>query len=196
MVNATVSGPLARVPLEFKAPESWRLLAEYRRSPDLVWVADSDLVGARGRKAGSGRPRTVAWKDIAAAAQRRGENQMQRLAELPEELRREKREIEASRPPPEVTLTRDEFESTAAFNERVRATRASEEAKLAAYNRRIEQLNRKLRDFQDSLPKTLPRPLVLQSISESLSELAGEPEVGPQAMGEALAYRTDAPALP
>jgi hypothetical protein len=177
VVNASVSGPLARTPLEFKAPESWRLLAEYRRSPDLVWVADSDLIGARSRKAGSSRPRTVAWKDIAAAAQKRGETQMQRLAELPEDLRREKREIEASRPPPEVTLTRDEFESTAAFNERVRATRASEEAKLAAYNRRIEQLNRKLREFQDSLPKTLPRPLVLQSISDSLSEMAGEPEV-------------------
>jgi hypothetical protein len=177
VVNPTVSGPLARVPLEFKAPESWRLLAEYRKSPDLVWVADSDLIGARSRKASSNRPRTVAWKDIAAAAQKRGESQMQRLAELPENLRREKREIEASRPPPEVTLTRDEFESTSAFNERVRATRASEEAKLAAYNRRIEQLNLKLREFQDSLPKTLPRPLVLQSISESLSEMAGEPEV-------------------
>ncbi|CAM8630698.1 Caspase domain containing protein [Oxalobacteraceae bacterium] len=177
VVNASISGPLARTPLEFRAPESWRLLAEYRRSPDLVWVADSDLIGARSRKAGSNRPRTVAWKDIAAAAQKRGETQMQRLAELPEDLRREKREIEASRPPPEVTLTRDEFESTAAFNERVRATRASEEAKLAAYNRRIEQLNRKLREFQDSLPKTLPRPLVLQSISDSLSEMAGEPEV-------------------
>ena len=177
VVNASISGPLARTPLEFKAPESWRLLAEYRRSPDLVWVADSDLIGARSRKTGSNRPRTVAWKDIAAAAQKRGETQMQRLAELPEDLRREKREIEASRPPPEVTLTRDEFESTAAFNERVRATRASEEAKLAAYNRRIEQLNRKLREFQDSLPKTLPRPLVLQSISDSLSEMAGEPEV-------------------
>jgi Caspase domain len=177
VVNASVSGPLARTPLEFKAPESWRLLAEYRRSSDVVWVADSDLIGARSRKAGSSRPRTVAWKDIAAAAQKRGENQMQRLAELPEDLRREKREIEASRPPPEVTLTRDEFESTAAFNDRVRATRASEEAKLAAYNRRIEQLNRKLREFQDSLPKTLPRPMVLQSISESLAEMAGEPEV-------------------
>ncbi len=177
VVDASVSGPLARTPLEFKASESWRLLAEYRRSPDLVWVADSDLIGARSRKAVSNRPRTVAWKDIAAAAQKRGETQMQRLAELPEDLRREKREIEASRPPPVVTLTRDEFESTAAFNERVRATRASEEAKMIAYNRRIEQLNRKLLDFQDSLPKTLPRPLVLQSISESLSEMAGEPEV-------------------
>ncbi len=176
-VNTTISGPLARTPLEFKAPESWRLLAEYRKSTDLIWIADADLVGAQGRKTSSGRPRTVAWKDIAAAAQKRGERQLQRLAEPPEALRRERREVEASRPPPEVTLTRDEFESTAAFNERVRATRASEEAKLAAYNRRIEQVNRKLREFQDSLPKTLPRPIVLQSISESLTELAGEPEV-------------------
>ena len=176
-VNATVSGPMARTPLEFRAPESWRLLAEYRKSADLIWVADADLVGTQGRKTPASRPRTVAWKDIAAAAQKRSENQLQRLAELPESLRRERREVEASRPPPEVTLTRDEFESTVAFNERVRATRASEEAKLAAYNRRIEQLNRKLREFQDSLPKTLPRPMMLQSISESLTELAGEPEV-------------------
>ncbi len=177
VVNASVPGPLARTPLEFNVPESWRLLAEYRRSPDLVWVADADLIGSRGRKAASNRPRTVAWKDITTAAQKRGETQMQRIAELPEALRRERREIEASRPPPEVTLTRDEFESTAEFNERVRATRASEEAKRAAYDRRIENLNRKLREFQDSLPKTLPRPLVLQSISESLYELVGEPEV-------------------
>lgn len=176
-VNTTVPGPLARAPLEFKAPESWRLLAEYRKSADLIWVADAGLIGVQTRETGGGRPRTVAWKDIAAAAQKRGEIQLQRLADLPEALRRERREIEASRPPPEVTLTRDEFESTAAFNERVRATRASEESKMAAYNRRIEQLNDKLRKFQDSLPKTLPRPLVLQSISESLVDLAGEPKV-------------------
>ena len=176
-VNETISGPLARAPLEFKAPESWRLLAEYRRSPDLVWVADSGLIGTRSRKASSNRPRPVAWKDITAAAQKRGENQMQRIAELPEALRRERREIEASRPPPEVTLTRDEFESTAKFRERVKATRASEEAKRAAYDRRIENLNRSLREFQEGLPKTLPRPLVLQSISESLYDMVGEPEV-------------------
>lgn len=176
-VDASVSGPRGSTALEFRAPESWRLLAEYRKTSDLTWIAGGDLVGSQGRKAGGGRPRTVAWKDIAAAAQKRGESQLQRLAELPESLRRERREVEASRPPPEVTLTRDEFESTAAFNERVRATRASEEAKLAAYNRRVEELNRKLREFQESLPKTLPRPLVLQSISESLTELAGEPEV-------------------
>ena len=177
VVNASVSGPVARTPLEFTPPDSWRLLAEYRKSPDLVWVADTDLIGTRSRRAASSRSRTVAWKDITAAAQKRGETQMQRLAELPEALRRERREIEASRPPPEVTLTRDEFESTAEFNERVRATRASEEAKRAAYDRRVENLNRKLREFQDNLPKTLPRPLVLQSISESLYELVGEPEV-------------------
>ncbi|MCE2859030.1 MAG: caspase family protein [Oxalobacteraceae bacterium] len=177
VVNASISGPLARTPLEFTVPESWRLLTEYRRSPDLVWVADTDLIGNRSRKAASNRSRTVAWKDITAAAQKRGETQMQRIAEMPEALRRERRDIEASRPPLEVTLTRDEFESTAEFNERVRITRASEEAKLAAYDRRIESLNRKLREFQDSLPKTLPRPLVLQSISESLYELVGEPEV-------------------
>ena len=177
VVNTSVSGPLARAPLEYNPPESWRLLAEYRRSPDLVWVADADLIGAHSRRATNNRSRTVAWKDITAAAQKRGETQMQRLAELPEALRRERREIEASRPPPEVTLTRDEFESTPEFTERVRATRASEEAKRAAYDRRIENLNRKLREFQDNLPKTLPRPLVLQSISESLYELVGEPEV-------------------
>ncbi len=177
VVNTSVSGLAARTSLEFTPPDSWRLLAEYRKSPDLVWVADSDLVGARSRRAASNRSRAVAWKDITAAAQKRGETQMQRLAELPEALRRERREIEASRPPPEVTLTRDEFESTAEFNERVRATRASEEAKRAAYDRRVENLNRKLREFQDNLPKTLPRPLVLQSISESLFELVGEPEV-------------------
>ena len=176
-VNTTVPGPLASAPLEFKAPESWRLLAEYRKSADLIWIADANLIGVHTRETGGGRPRTVAWKDIAAAAQKRGETQLQRLADLPEALRRERREIEASRPPPEVTLTRDEFEPTAAFNERVRATRASEESKMAAYNRRIEQLNDKLREFQDSLPKTLPRSLVLQSISESLYDLAGEPKV-------------------
>ena len=177
VVDASVSGPLARAPLEFNPPESWRLLAEYRRSPDLVWVAEADLIGTQSRRAASNRSRTVAWKDITAAAQKRGETQMQRLAELPEALRRERREIEASRPPPEVTLTRDEFESKLEFNERVRATQASEEAKRAAYDRRVENLNRKLREFQDNLPKTLPRPLVLQSISESLYELVGEPEV-------------------
>lgn len=183
--NATVSGPVSTMALEFKAPDSWRLLAEYRRSADLIWVADAELVGSQGRKPSNSRPRVVAWKDITAAAQKRGESQLQRIAELPEVLRRERREIEASRPPPEVTLTRDEFESTAAFNERVRATRANEDAKWAAHKRRIDEFNRKLQEFQDSLPKTLPRAMVLQSLGESLSELAGEPEI------KSVAYDAD-----
>lgn len=174
--NAKVSGPLAVTPITFSVPTGWRLLADYRKSEDLVWVAESGLFGD-GKPKAAARPRSVAWKDIATAAQRRGEARLQRMTELPEHLRRERQQIESSRPQPGGTLVRDEFESTAAFNERVRAARAAEEAKRTEYNRRVDQHDRKVREFQDSLPRALPRPALLQAISEAMIEMTGEPEV-------------------
>ncbi len=170
----------------FKATDAWRLIAETRKSQDLVWAADLDLIGeAPARPARTGRNRVATWKDITAETQRRVEKQLKRLGEMPVELQNAKNAVSRSKPSPEVTLTRDEFESTAAFNERVRNTRASEEEKVRRYNQQVEQLNRQIREFMDSVPRSLPRPQLLSLMSESLSDLIGDPEV------KSVAYDAD-----
>lgn len=177
--------PVSRIST-FNVTDAWRLLATVRKSQDLVWAADLNLIGEPASKpVRAGRNRIATWKDITAETQRRAEKQLKRLSEMPSELQNAKAAISRSRPSPEVTLTRDEFESTAAFNERVRSTRASEEEKTRRYNQQVEQLNRKIREFQESAPRALPRSQILSIMGESLTDLVGDPEV------KSVAYDAD-----
>jgi hypothetical protein len=162
----------------FNASEAWQLLVDVRKSQDLVWAADLNLIGEPvSKSARIGRNRVAAWKDITTETQRRAEKQLKRLSEMPLELQHAKAAISLSKPMPEVMLTRDEFESTAAFNERVRSTRADEEEKTRRYNKQVDQLNRQIREFLDGVPRTLPRSQILNIMTESLSDLLGDPEV-------------------
>ncbi len=176
MSNAQGKGPVISSSVDFTPPASWLLVAEYKSGRDMTWMADQGLIGTSASRSGSGK-RTTPWREITQAAQKRSESKLQRMAELPEALQQERRQIEASKPPPELTIVRDEFESTAAFNERARAAKAANEARVAEYNRKVDQLNQKIRDFQASVPRTLPRPVLLQTLSETMTDYVGEPAV-------------------
>lgn len=175
--NSQGAGPALKAAVDFTAPPGWLLVADYKNGRDMTWIAENGLVGNPANRPSTGKQRSTQWKEITQAAQKRSESKLQRMAELPESLQQESRQIEASKPPPEFTIVRDEFESTAAFNERARAARAANDARVAEYNRKVDQLNRKIRDFQNSVPRTLPRPLLLQTLTETMTDLVGDPAV-------------------
>lgn len=180
-VNCSASAPSDSVrttqSLRFHAPAAWGVLADYYRSNQVLWLSDRGLVGDSDSTPRKGSETARSWRDFSDEVSRRISAVLKSKQELPAELRRERADLSRNKPAAQVTLTRDEFESTAAFNERVRLTRENERRKIEAYNRRVDLLNDKIRRFQEQAPRQLPNTEVANIMSTALSDLVGDPQV-------------------
>ena len=165
------------VSLAFAIPASWNLIADYKKSQDFIWIAASGLKGDEQKKRFSVVSKGITWADVNQLARKKGEGQLYRQAMIPSDIEQEKYSIELYKPTPQISITRDEFESTAAFAERVRQTRLEQEARVADYNRRVENLNQRIKNFENNIPKTLTPNQQASVFSESLLEQLGEPDV-------------------
>jgi hypothetical protein len=165
------------VSLPFAIPAAWNLIADYKKSQDLIWISASGLKGDEQKRRFSITSKNITWNDISQLARKKGEDQLRRQAEIPTEIQQDKYSTELSRPNPQISITRDEFESTAAFAERVRQTRLEQEVRVVDYNRRVENLNQRIKNFENNVPRTLSPTQQASVFSESLLEQLGEPDV-------------------
>ena len=182
-VNCTNTGKnpdmrlLQTVSIPFAIPASWNLITEYKKSQDFIWIASSGLKGDEQKKRFVQTSKAITWADVNQLARKKGEDQLLRQTEIPSDIQQEKYAIELAQPSQQISVTRDEFESSAAFAERVRKTRSEQEARVADYNRRIENLNQRIKNFENNIPKTLNSIQQATVLSESLLEQLGEPDV-------------------
>ena len=164
--------------LAFEVPQVWRLIAANRRGAQASWAADRGLVGEdNNADPRSGRGSSITWREVFAEIQRQSERQLRRMAEIPRALVDENAALLRSKPSPDAAITRDEFESKEEFDTRLRAARLAEQNKVAEFNRQVEALDKKIRQFQSSVPKTLSRGQQIQIINEAMSDLVGDPVV-------------------
>ena len=162
----------------FEVPQVWRLIASNRRGAQATWAADRGILGEdTNADPRSGRGNSITWREVFAEIQRQSERQLRKMAEIPRALVDENSALLRSKPSPDASITRDEFESKEEFDARLRAARLAEQNKVAEFNRQVEMLDRKIRQFQNSVPKTLSRAQQIQIINETLSELVGDPVV-------------------
>jgi hypothetical protein len=179
--TSTARNPDSRLPqtvtLPFMIPAAWQLISDYKKSTDLIWISASGLKGDEEKRKFTINSKNITWNDITQIARKKGEDLLRRQTEIPSDILQEKYSTELARPSPQVSVTRDEFESTAAFAERVRQTRLDQEAKVADYNRRVENLNQRIKNFENNIPKTLTSAQQAALFSESLLEQLGEPDV-------------------
>ena len=165
------------VSLPFTIPAAWSLITEYKKSQDLIWISASGLKGDEQKRKYSPAGKAITWAEVTQLARKKGEDQLRRQAEIPLDIQQEKKSIELYRPSPQINVTRDEFESTTAFADRVRQTRLEQETRVTDYNRRVESLNQRIKNFENNIPKML-NPIQQASVySESLLEQLGEPDV-------------------
>ena len=162
----------------FEVPAVWRLIASNRRGAQATWAADRGILGEdTNADPRSGRGNAVTWREVFAEIQRQSERQLRRMTEIPNALRVENAVLLRSKPSPDSAITRDEFESKEEFNARLRAVRLAEQSKVADFNRQVEELDKKIRQFQDNAPKTLSRARQIEIINETMSDLVGDPVV-------------------
>ena len=162
----------------FEVPQVWRLIASNRRGAQASWAADRGILGEdTNADPRSGRGNSITWREVFAEIQRQSERQLRKMAEIPRALVDENSALLRSKPSPDASITRDEFESKEEFDARLRAARLAEQNKVAEFNRQVEVLDKKIRQFQNSVPKTLSRAQQIQIINETLSELVGDPVV-------------------
>lgn len=162
----------------FEVPQLWRLIAANRRAVQSSWAADRGLLGEDPNvDPRSGRGTAVTWREVFAEIQRESERQLRKMAEIPKALRDENAALLRSKPSPDAAITRDEFESKEEFETRLRAARQAEQRKIADFNRQVEELDKKIRQFQNSVPKTLSRAQQIQIINGTLADMVGDPVV-------------------
>ena len=163
--------------LTYTPPPSWQVLAQYQNSRSILWTGDQSLFAtqtpARRQSGGS----LVSWRDFSNQYSIQANTLLRSKQELPSDLRRERADLMRNKPSGQVTLTRDEFETTAAFNERARQARAAEQARIDDYNRRVAQLNLRIQRHQSQAPDTLSRDESMALMSQLMRSLLGEPEV-------------------
>jgi len=144
--------------LGFEVPQVWRLIASNRRGAQATWAADRGLLGEdTNADPRSGRGNSITWREVFAEIQRQSERQLRKMAEIPRALVDENSALLRSKPSPDAAITRDEFESKEEFDVRLRSARLAEQNKVAEFNRQVEALDKKIRQFQSSVPKTLSR---------------------------------------
>ena len=164
--------------LGFEVPQVWRLIASNRRGAQATWAADRGLLGEdTNADPRSGRGNSITWREVFAEIQRQSERQLRKMAEIPRALVDENSALLRSKPSPDAAITRDEFESKEEFDVRLRSARLAEQNKVAEFNRQVEALDKKIRQFQSSVPKTLSRAQQIQVINETMSDLVGDPVV-------------------
>ena len=86
--------------------------------------------------------------DVFSEIQKRSEAQLRKMAELPKNIVNENTALLRSRPSSAVELTRDEFESKDQFDARLREAILSQKRKVAEFNRQVEVLDKKFKQFQ------------------------------------------------
>ncbi len=164
--------------MAFEVPQIWRLIASNRRAAQASWAADRGVLGEDlSADPRSGRGSAITWREIFGEIQRQSERQLRKMAEIPKSLRDENAALLRSKPSPDAAITRDEFESKEEFDARLRAARQAEQRKTAEFNRQVEELDKKIRQFQASVPKTLSRAQHIQIINDTIAELVGDPVV-------------------
>jgi len=164
--------------IPFEVPPVWRLIASNRRAAQANWAADRGILGDdTNADPRSGRGSAITWREVFAEIQRQSERQLRRMAELPKALVDENAALLRAKPSPDASITRDEFESKEEFDARLRTARIAEQNKVVAFNRQVEALDQKIRQFQNSVPKTLSRAQQIQIINETMSDLVGDPVV-------------------
>lgn len=163
--------------LTYRPPPSWRVLAEYQNSRDILWVGDQRLFPPPSASKRQGATRIVSWGDFSNQYSVQANTLLRSRQELPAELRRERADLLRNKPSGQVTLTRDEFETTAAFNERARQAKVNEQRRIDDYNRRVSLLNQRIQSHQRQAPATLSKNDSMELMSHLMRSLLGEPEV-------------------
>lgn len=162
----------------FEVPPVWRLIASNRRGAQATWAADRGILGDdTNADPRSGRGTAITWREVFAEVQRQSERQLRKMAEIPRALVDENNALLRSKPSPDAAITRDEFESKEEFDARLRSARLAEQNKVTEFNRQVEALDKKIRQFQSSVPKTLSRAQQIQVINETMSDLVGDPVI-------------------
>lgn len=163
--------------ISFLAPESWPALATYYSGGDLGWLADSGMFGEPSERAKTTGREVRSWDEFSKEVSVRAIALLKSKQELPPELRRERADLQRNKPNAQVTVTRDEFESSSAFALRVQAIRAEEQKKAAAYNERVDRLNQAIKLFQSNAPRQLSSQDLVSVMQSTFKELVGEPAV-------------------
>ena len=164
--------------INFQVPKIWQMLALTQRKANATWAADRGILGLdTNSEPRAGWRNSVTWQDVFSEIQKRSEAQLRKMAELPKNIVNENTALLRSRPSSAVELTRDEFESKDQFDARLREAILSQKRKVAEFNRQVEVLDKKFKQFQSEIPKKLNDQQQIQIINETISDLAGDPVV-------------------
>lgn len=169
---------LTKQTISFSPPEVWKLEAQYRSNRDVVWSANHNLhqinVFSEPR---TGYRSENGWGQILAEINSKSSNKLQEQIKLPPELQRARNNLVSSRPAAEITISRDEFESSAEFNQRLKRMENLQKQKIIDYNQQVDALEQKIAQFQSQAPTALTKAQTRSIINSTIQQIAGDPVV-------------------
>ena len=162
--------------LSFTTPEIWKLDAKYRKSFDVIWAADDNLnnfnVFSNPR---TGLNTDNSWNNILSGINSKISNKLQDQIKLPSELVRARNDLLKSAPASEITISRDEFESTLEFKQRLTRLENIQKQKIIDHNKKVDALEMKISNFQSQAPTSLTKPQRQSIINSTIQQIAGDP---------------------
>lgn len=162
--------------LSYTPPEIWKLDASYRNNLDVVWAANTNLNNFNAFS--DPRPGVRAdnsWNNILSEINLRINNKLQDQVKLPADLVRARNNLINSKPPTEITISQDEFESSVEFKQRLKRLENIQKQKIIDYNQQVDALEIKISNFQSQAPTSLTKLQTQTIISNTIQQIAGDP---------------------
>jgi len=161
----------------FEPPPSWELKKRYSNSNLIGWIDDSGLVGEKERLKPTSKNLANSWNEVLSLVNMKSMEIVEQKHELPTELKVARETLLRQRPKESVQLTRDEFESTAEFTERVLRTQEAQRLKVEEFNSKVVALNAAIIQFRTNAPKALAPEELTSVVTSTLYASLGVPKI-------------------
>ena len=162
--------------LSFAAPEVWKLEATYRGNRDVIWAANKNInnfsVFPEPR---SGNRNDNSWNSILSEINSKTTANLQEQLKPPLDLVRARNKLINSRPQTEIIISRDEFETSAEFEQRRKRLENIQKQKYAEFKQQFDVLEKQIADFQANAPTKLSKPQVQNIVNSTIQQMAGDP---------------------
>jgi hypothetical protein len=163
--------------ITFITPPSWALKKKYDSAQAVTWIDDYELVGSRRKKIQRGSSSPITWENISADASARIARALEIKSELPTYLKEERKRLLEQKPVEQISLTRDEFETSSQFNTRVRQAEEEMKRDIQRYNAKVDALNSAVEQFQQNVPKQLDKNELFELVEDALYSQLGQPRI-------------------
>ena len=164
--------------VSFSAPDIWKLESTYRLNRDVVWAANKNIQAFEiFPEPRLGSNSNNSWSSILAKANATSSTKLQEQLNLPADLVKIKSKLINSRPQSEITISQDEFESTAEFKLRQKKLENIQKQKLIEYNQQVDELNKQIANFHAKAPTKLTKSQIQNILVNTIQELAGDPVI-------------------